>query len=76
MVRGVGEAIADPEGGVEPYYALLDRLATQMSEDDRLPQTSWPLYGALLTSVRHIVVVVDDVASAREAREARSRTRA
>ena len=28
----------------------------------------WPTYGALISSLRHIVVIVDDVASAQSAR--------
>ena len=40
-----------------------------MAGDDRMPATTWPTYGALIRSMQHIAVVVDDVASAREARE-------
>jgi len=50
-------------------YERLDSLARALSDDQYLPTASWPLYGALITSMRHIVVVADDVASAREARE-------
>lgn len=74
IVRGVGEAIGDPEGEVEPYYRHLDELATEMSDEESLPNSAWPLYGALLTGVRHIVLIVDDVSSAREAREASEKT--
>lgn len=76
IVRGTGEAVADPEGSVEPFYDRLDQLAADMSEADSLPDSAWPLYGALITSVRHIVIVVDDVASAREARETSAKTEA
>ena len=69
IVRGTGEAVADPDASVEPYFDHLDQLASDLSDAGSLPARSWPLYGALLTSVRHIVIVVDDVASAREARE-------
>jgi hypothetical protein len=34
-----------------------------------MPADSWPVYGALIRGMQHIAVVVDDVASAREARE-------
>ncbi|GAA4832987.1 MAG: FUSC family protein [Nesterenkonia sp.] len=74
VVRGVGEAIADPDAEVEQYYDHLDELASELSDADSLPDSAWPLYGALLTSVRHIVIVVDDVGSAREAREASEKT--
>lgn len=74
IVRGASEAIADPEGEVEPYYQRLDQLASEMSDAQNLPHSAWPLYGALITSVRHIVLVVDDVGSAREARESSDKT--
>ncbi len=72
IVRDCGSSIADPDADVEPLADRLTSLASTMSEDHELPQHRWPLYGALLTSLRHIVVIVDDVASAREARESTS----
>ncbi|MGP5609069.1 hypothetical protein ACTXOE_14625, partial [Arthrobacter rhombi] len=69
LVRDCGHSIADPDADVEPLADRLTSLASTMSEDQELPQRRWPLYGALLTSLRHIVVIVDDVASARDARE-------
>ena len=68
-VRDTGHAIADPDAEVDPIYDRVTALARAMSDDQDLPQESWPLYGSLLTSMRHIAVVVDDVASAREARD-------
>lgn len=76
IVRSTGEAVADPEGSVEPFYDRLDQLAAGMSDAQSLPDSAWPFYGALITSVRHIVIIVDDVASAREAREASDKTKA
>ncbi|MDN5886102.1 MAG: aromatic acid exporter family protein [Micrococcaceae bacterium] len=73
LVRDCGRSIADPDADVEPLADRLTELASTMSEDHELPQRRWPLYGALITSLRHIVVIVDDVASAREARESASR---
>ncbi|GAB3845065.1 FUSC family protein [Nesterenkonia populi] len=70
IVRDTGEAIADPDAPVEPINDRLVQLASDMSDDDELPRDLWPTYGSLITSVRHIVIIVDDVASAREAREA------
>lgn len=70
IVRDAGRAIADPDTEVEPIHDRLTALAADFSEDGRLPRRSWPLYGSLIASMRHIAVIVDDVASAREAREA------
>ena len=61
---------------MESYTDRLDELAAEMSDADSLPDSAWPLYGTLITSVRHIVIIVDDVASAREAREASDKTKA
>lgn len=69
IVRDCGHAIADPDAEVEPIHDRLSALASTMSQDQDLPETTWPIYGSLITSMRHIVVIVDDVASAREARE-------
>ncbi|GAA1137137.1 FUSC family protein [Nesterenkonia lutea] len=69
IVGDVGRAIADPDADVAHLHEDLTSLSTQMSENRALPGTSWPIYGSLITSVRHIVIVVDDVASARRARE-------
>lgn len=72
IVGDAGRAIADPDADVAPLHEHLSSLSKEMSEGQALPGTSWPLYGSLISSVRHIVVVVDDVASARQAREATS----
>lgn len=73
IVADAGRSIADPDAEVEPVFDRLEQLAVGLSDDQLLPKASWPLYGALITSLRHIVVIVDDVASAREAREAEHR---
>ena len=70
IVRDAGRAIADADADVEPIRDRLTALAADVSGDGRLPRRSWPLYGSLIASMRHIAVIVDDVASAREAREA------
>ncbi|PRZ15683.1 peptidoglycan DD-metalloendopeptidase family protein [Nesterenkonia sandarakina] len=72
IVGDAGRAIADPDADVASMHENLSALSREMAEDTGLPGTSWPLYGSLISSVRHIVVVVDDVASARQAREATS----
>lgn len=61
-------AIADPEESLEPYLDRLNNLSRTMSEAEDLPNMGWPTYGALFSSLRHIVVIVDDVASAQSAR--------
>ncbi|WP_245634448.1 hypothetical protein [Janibacter corallicola] len=69
IVRDAGHAIADPDTDVAPVHDRLNRLARTMSDEHGLPQETWPVYGSLLTSMRHIAVIVDDVASARSVRE-------
>lgn len=69
IVRDCGQAIADPDAEVEPIDDRLTALANDLSDDHDLPQSAWPIYGSLITSVRHIATIVDDVASSREARE-------
>ena len=69
IMRDTGHAIADPDREVEPIDDRLVQLSADLSDDADLPTRSWPLYGALITSLRHVARVVDDVASAREARE-------
>lgn len=77
LTRDVGRAIADPEATVEDHFDRLNQLTARMSETDQdLPRTDWPTYGTLLASLRHIMVIIDDVASAREARETSEKLKA
>lgn len=69
IVTDAGKAVADPDAEVEPIYDRLNDLSSRLVQSE-LPARSWPLYGALITSLRHIAVIVDDVASDRRAREA------
>lgn len=69
--RDAGRRIANPDAEVEPIADRLDQLARDMAAEGSMPDTEWPVYGALLNSLRAVSVVVDDVASAREARDAR-----
>lgn len=69
IVNDAGRSIADPDAEVEPVHDRIEDLSRNMSDDNHLPRTSWPLYGSLITSMRHIALIVDDVASARAARE-------
>ena len=70
VARDAGQSIKDPDANVEPIYDRLDALAGEFSDRSGLPSALWPVYGSLITSLRHIAVIVDDVASAREARQA------
>lgn len=70
IVRDAGRAIADPDAEVEPIFKRLEQLSVNMADDDGLPERSWALYGSLIASMQHIAAIVDDVASARAAREA------
>lgn len=69
IVRDAGHAMADPDAEVEPIFDRLSDLSVTVAREAQLPRESWPLYGSLITSMRHIAVIMDDVASAREARE-------
>ncbi|RJN32246.1 hypothetical protein D3250_07160 [Nesterenkonia natronophila] len=69
IVGDVGRSIADPDKQVAPLHEDLTSLSTAMAADNRLPKEAWPTYGSLVASLRHMVLVVDDVASARKARE-------
>ena len=71
ILRDAGRSIHDPDAEVDPIQDRLTGLATRMSRRDGLPPgDQWPTYGSLITSLRHIAVIVDDVASARQARDA------
>jgi len=70
IVRDTGHSIHDPDADVEPIYDRLNQLAKNFAGRDEPPVADlWPVYGSLITSVRHLAVIVDDVASARESRE-------
>ncbi|GAA1138980.1 aromatic acid exporter family protein [Nesterenkonia lutea] len=69
VVRDCGRSIADPDADVEPIRDRLTVLAQDMSDGHDLPKSAWPTYGSLITSMRHVATIVDDVASSREARE-------
>lgn len=69
LLRDCGRAIADPDAAVEPVNDRLTNLSESMSQDQDLPRSAWPVYGSLITSLRHLAVIVDDVASARDVRE-------
>ncbi|MGC0251395.1 FUSC family protein [Pseudactinotalea sp. Z1748] len=70
IVRDAGRSIQDPDAQVEPVHDRLRALAGRLTEGGQLPGSDWPVYGSLITSMEHIALIVDDVASAREARQA------
>ena len=69
ITRDAGRAVADVDAEVESLTDRIDGLTADLSDDHDLPTKHWPVYGALITGVRHIVEIVDDVASSRQARE-------
>ncbi|MCJ7857591.1 FUSC family protein [Corynebacterium kalidii] len=68
VARATGRAVADPDADVGPLSDRLAALTREFSDGD-LPTDHWPVYGALITGLDHIITVVDDVASSQEARE-------
>lgn len=62
LLDDVGRRVADPEADVAPTRERLDELTRSLSADD-LPRLFWPVYGALITGLRHVVTIVDDVVS-------------
>ena len=70
LVHDAGSSIKDPDAEVESIYDRLDGLSRRFSDGTLAAGELWPVYGSLITSVRHITIIVDDVSSAREAREA------
>ncbi len=68
IARDAGRAIADPDAEMDSIHDRLIGLTHSMAEDGRLPRDSWPVYGSLLTSMLHIALLIDDVASERPVR--------
>ncbi len=68
IVRDLGRRLqGEGEGEGEGIGERIDALARRFSGPDGVPAGDlWPVYGALLTSVRHLLVIVDDVTTARE----------
>ncbi|MDQ4007923.1 MAG: aromatic acid exporter family protein [Actinomycetota bacterium] len=68
VLASVGERVHSPDAWVVDVRGRLDALTRGLSVG-ALPDLRWPLYGALITNVRHIVDILDDVATHRSARE-------
>ncbi len=69
VLRDTARRIVQPDADVEPTVDRLDGLARDMATEGELPETQWPIYGSLITSLRNIALLIEDVASARENRE-------
>lgn len=67
IARDTGRAISDPDIDIDSAQLQdrLDTLAHQMSDDEELPRKLWPIYGSLITTLRYIVSLVDEVRIAR-----------
>lgn len=66
ILKTIAMRISDPKADVEPSVDQLDRLAREMVAENQLAETSWPLYGALISSTRNISVLIDQVSTATE----------
>lgn len=67
ILTELGNRVGSPDAEVGALRGDIDALALEMSVGE-LPALRWPMYGSLLTSLRDIVDIVDDVATARSAR--------
>lgn len=65
LLGTIGRRVADPDAEVEEVRSSLDQLTRDLSHDD-LPGLHWPVYGALITALQNVAVIVDDVASHRD----------
>jgi Aromatic acid exporter family member 1 len=68
LLDAVGQRVRSPEADVSSLRERIDALTRDLSVGE-LAGTHWPLYGALLTNLRNIVDVVDDVATTQHVRE-------
>ena len=62
LLDRVGLRVCDPDAELHSMREDVDALADDLSSED-LSGLLWSLYGSLITSLRHIVTIVDDVAS-------------
>lgn len=65
LLHRLGRRIADPDAQMEDLLREIDRLTSDLSHED-LPALHWPTYGALITALRNVSAIVDDVASHRD----------
>lgn len=69
IVRDTGYAIKDPAADVLPIYERLTGLTQRFSGEEGLIDEQWPVYGSLITNLRLIIQIVDDIATDRPARD-------
>lgn len=65
LLDRVGARVANTDPEVRAVGEDLDALTHELSRSD-LPVLRWSVYGALITNLRNIIDVVDDVAGAQE----------
>ena len=68
LLTDTGQRIWDPDADVEPLRDQADAIAADLSGEE-LPGLLWPLYGALISNLRIVIDVVDDVATTRLVRD-------
>ncbi|MEY8579058.1 aromatic acid exporter family protein [Corynebacteriaceae bacterium 6-324] len=66
ILKTIAMRISDPDADVEPSVDQLDRLARKMVAENQLSETSWPLYGALISSTRNISILIEQLSTATE----------
>src|SRR5699024_12752672 len=64
IIQTTAPIMSNPNANVKPAVQQLDDLAHAMVTEKQLPEEGWPLYGALITSVRSIASLIDDVSTA------------
>lgn len=62
-LKSTATLMSNPDTDVEPAVEQLDQLAQDMVAEGQISSENWPLYGALITSLRNISVIVDDVST-------------
>jgi Aromatic acid exporter family member 1 len=67
LLTQVGARVQSSEADVIALRDRIDHLTLELSVGD-LAELHWPLYGALISNLRNLVVVVDDVATSQAAR--------
>src|SRR5699024_9637587 len=65
IVQSTATLINNADANAEPAVHQLDDLAHAMVTEKQLHEEGWPHYGALITSVRSIASLIDDVSSAK-----------
>lgn len=68
LLDEVGRRVRSSEADVSELRERIDALTRDLSIGE-LAELHWPLYGALVTNLRNIVDVVDDVATTKQVRE-------